>query len=177
MHTVKIGLVKSNPDNPRLIKVPNYNGYYCNEDGQLFSDRSGVMKEIYGSLDKNGYLKITLVNDDGKFIYLRKHRIIIEAFSGASELQVNHKDSNKINNALNNLEYVTGMENQCHRRLNEGYSVGVCWDKKSKKWRAYIQNNKKWEHLGFYTKKEDAKDAYILRLKELKIINRYAEQN
>ena len=73
--------------------------------------------------------------------------------------------------------WITLQENQCHWRLNEGFGVGVCWDKKSRKWRAYLQYNKVWEHLGFYDKKEDAKQAYLNRLNELKIINKYAESN
>jgi hypothetical protein len=56
----------------------------------------------------------------------------------------------------------------------EGRRVGVCFSKKEGKYRSYIQNNKKWEHLGFYDNESAAKAAYIKRLNELKLKNKYA---
>jgi hypothetical protein len=39
---------------------------------------------------------------------------VLEAFCGDSPLETNHKDGNKRNNALDNLEYVTSSENRRH---------------------------------------------------------------
>jgi len=160
-----------------MKNIPGFNLYSCTEDGRIFSSRKGSTKEIIGSPDKDGYLKITLVDNNGKFKYFRKHRLIMLTFSGYSELEVNHKDGNKLNNQISNLEYVSLQENQCHRRLKEGHKVGVCWAKKENKWRAYIQHNKKWEHLGFFINEIDAKKAYITRLNELLITNKYAKNS
>lgn len=38
----------------------------------------------------------------------------MKTFVGNSKLEVNHKDGNKENNNINNLEYVTHSENQFH---------------------------------------------------------------
>jgi hypothetical protein len=161
-----------------MIPVPDYPGYYCNRVGKLFSDKKIGMKtgirEIQGSPDKDGYLKVTLLDVNGKSKYLRKHRIIASVLLGKSLLQVNHINGNKQDNRVENLEYVTIRENQCHRRKMSGNKIGVCWAKKERKWRAYIQHNKKWENLGFYDNENDAKTAYINRLSELKIQNKYA---
>ena len=46
------------------------------------------------------------------------HRLVMEAFVGQSDLQVNHKDFNKINNKLDNLEYTTPKENITHFRTS-----------------------------------------------------------
>lgn len=198
---MKLSEIHINPSNPRIIKderfkklvksisefpkmmdgveyriLKNYDGYLFASDGRIISFKKSV-REIKGSPDKDGYLKITLVDNDGNFRYFRKHRLIAMAFFGENVLQINHKDLDKTNCAVSNIEYTTLQENQCHWRLNEGFNVGVCWDKKSKKWRAYLQHNKTWENLGFYDKKEDAKQAYLNRLNELKIINKYAESN
>lgn len=154
--------------------IKEFDGYSFTYDGRVFSFRKGGRKEIIGSPDKDGYLKITLVDKNKKFKYFRKHRLIAWAWIGYSDKQVNHKDGNKRNNHIDNLEYVTQRENQSHRRLKNGYDVGVCWAKKENKWRAYIQHNKKWEHLGFYNDKKEAKKAYLKRLKELNITNKYA---
>lgn len=155
-------------------EVKEYIGYTFTDCGKVYSYRKGGKKEVKGAKDKDGYLKITLVDGNGKFKYFRKHRLIAWAFLGYSNKQVNHKDGNKTNNALSNLEYVTQRENQSHRRKAKGYDVGVCWAKKEKKWRAYIQVDKKWMHLGFYDEKKDAKNAYLNKLKELEITNKYA---
>jgi hypothetical protein len=154
--------------------IKEYRGYTFTDCGKVYSYRKGGKKEIKGAKDKDGYLKITLIDKNGKSKYFRKHRLIAWAFLGYSEKQVNHKDGNKVNNSLKNLEYVSQRENQSHRRKKAGYDVGVCWAKKENKWRAYIQHDKKWEHLGFYKIKEDAKKAYLNRLKELGIKNKYA---
>lgn len=155
-------------------KIENYSKYTFTDCGKIFALYKKGKKEIVGSKDKNGYLKITLVSDDKKITYYRKHRLIAWAFFGKSDMQVNHIDGNILNNNINNLEYVTGMENQSHRRKKNGYHVGVCWAKKENKWRAYLQHNKKWKHLGFYTEFIDAKNAYLNGLKNIGITNKYA---
>jgi hypothetical protein len=154
--------------------VPNYNGYYCSKDGRIFSLRKSNPKELKGNPDKDGYLSVALQITANKRNYLRVHRIIASTFLGNSDLQVNHINGNKQDNRLENLEYTTQQENQSHRRKMEGHNVGICFAKKERKWRAYIQYNNVWEHLGFYSDKNEAKQAYLNRLNELNLTNKYA---
>lgn len=44
------------------------------------------------------------------------HKLVAEAFLGKRPLgkEINHKDTNKVNNQASNLEYVTHSENQLH---------------------------------------------------------------
>jgi len=49
-----------------------------------------------------------------KFKQFRIHRLIMITYKGKSKLDVNHKDGNKSNNKLENLEYCTRSENQKH---------------------------------------------------------------
>lgn len=155
-------------------QIEGFSKYTFTNCGKVYAISKNTKREVKGAKDKNGYLKITLVSDDKKHFYFRKHRLIAWAFLGKNDLQVNHIDGNILNNSVDNLEYVTGMENQAHRRKKEGYNVGVCWAKKEKKWRAYLQHNKKWFHLGFHLDFEDAKKAYNNKLAELGIVNKYA---
>ena len=161
------------PLNEIYYQVPGFDKYYCTKSGRIYTSQKGRVKEVQGSKDKDGYLKVVLTRENERY-YFRKHRIITLTFLGASELEVNHINGNKQDNRIKNLEYVTNRENQCHRRKKEGYNVGVCFDKKMKKYRAYIQHNKRWMHLGFFPSEEEAKKAYIKKIKDLGIKNRYA---
>lgn len=78
-----------------------------------------VVRHGYGkkaSLDKYGYLQLTLSKlDAGKCF--RVHRLVAEAFIGPSPQDrpcINHKDGNKLNNAVENLEWCSSGENTRH---------------------------------------------------------------
>ena len=122
-------------------QIEGFSKYSFSNCGKVYALYKKGKKEIIGSKDKDGYLKISLVNDFSKCIYYRKHRLIAWAFLGYSNMQVNHKDGNILNNHIDNLEYVTIMENQCHRRKMEGFDIGVCWAKKEKNRLTPLQNS------------------------------------
>jgi len=63
--------------------------------------------------DKDGYL-ICCLTKNSKSKYKKAHRLVLSAFIGDSDLQCNHKDGNKKNNNVDNLEYVTAKENVIH---------------------------------------------------------------
>lgn len=58
------------------------------------------------------YLQVTLYKD-GKRKCRYVHNLVMEAFVGEKKLgyEVNHKDEDKSNNRLENLEYLTAIEN------------------------------------------------------------------
>ena len=57
-----------------------------------------------------GYITVNL-SKNGKSNTKRVHRLVAETFLGESDLQVDHIDGDKLNNRLDNLEYVTPKEN------------------------------------------------------------------
>lgn len=63
-----------------------------------------------------GYLALTLQMPDGNVRSVMAHRVIWEWSHGPipEGLQINHKDLNKQNNRLDNLELVTNLENMKH---------------------------------------------------------------
>lgn len=103
--------------------IPDYEGFYqASSLGRIRSlDRDNVWngKAFYknnGRILKQtghsgGYLKvsITMPGERTKFHYI--HRLVASAFFGKSNLVVNHKDENKHNNKIENLEYMTNVEN------------------------------------------------------------------
>lgn len=63
--------------------------------------------------DKKGYIVYFLMKE-GKQRSFRAHRLVLHAFVGPSDLQVNHKNGNRSDNYIDNLEYCTGSENMTH---------------------------------------------------------------
>ena len=65
--------------------------------------------------DAKHYLQVDLVRN-GEYTRKRVHRVVWEAFNGPIEgrLEINHKDLNRSNNRLDNLEVVTHKQNLQH---------------------------------------------------------------
>lgn len=68
--------------------------------------KGGILKPLK---DRTGYLSVNLYKN-GKIKRCKIHRLVANNF-----LEVNHKDGNKLNNNLSNLEYVTKSRNILHR--------------------------------------------------------------
>ena len=64
-----------------------------------------------------GYLRVKFCKDR-KIKKIRVHRLVAEAFIKKPELEVNHRDGNKKNNKIENLEWVTKKENLQHAWKN-----------------------------------------------------------
>lgn len=63
----------------------------------------------------NGYLKIGITTIEKVIKNYYVHRLVIAAFNGINNDKiVNHKDGNKYNNKIENLEYCTQQENTRH---------------------------------------------------------------
>ena len=89
--------------------IPVDNNYEASNDGQIREVKTG--KKISQWLDKDGYLIATL---SGKLY--RVHRLIALTFiSNPNNLPVvNHKNFDKSDNHVTNLEWVTYSENSKH---------------------------------------------------------------
>jgi len=65
---------------------------------------------------QNGYREVTIYDKDHNRRTKLIHQLVMEAFVGPCPVdrEINHKDGNKRNNNLDNLEYVTASENILH---------------------------------------------------------------
>lgn len=66
----------------------------------------------------HGYLTVGLYSNEGKARKFRIHRLVAEAFipKVLGKKHVNHKDGDKKNNNVNNLEWVDHVENDLHAK-------------------------------------------------------------
>lgn len=86
--------------------------YSVSENGEIRKDTTG---RILSQATQQGYKHVTLIID-GKQKRMRVHRLVAEVFLENIENKpyVNHKDGNRSNNHVNNLEWVTPSENTQH---------------------------------------------------------------
>ena len=89
-------------------------------------NRTGKEKILKPSKDKDGYLHVGLCKN-GKAKFFRVHRLVCSAFLENPENlpQVNHKDENKENNHVDNLEWVSPKENINYGTRNEKMSKPI----------------------------------------------------
>lgn len=96
-------------------EVKDFEKYVIKSDGTLFSSFLG--KDLSNKKSNgNGYL-IAALCKNGKYTNKYIHRLVAEAFipNPENKPQVNHKDGNKSNNCVENLEWVTRYENDIHK--------------------------------------------------------------
>lgn len=95
-----------------IREIKEFNNYYITNSGKVISKRG--MREISSFVDNTGYLQIVLYRD-GKRHYKRIHNLVYTAYvSEQNGLFINHKDGNKLNNHIDNLELATNQENVSH---------------------------------------------------------------
>ena len=113
----------------RVRTIPHLSNY----KGKSKRHIKGRIKKI--SSDKNGYSFVSLYR--GKSKKLRKvHRLVAEAFiENPNNLpQINHKDEQKTNNSVSNLEWCSAKYNNNfgtrNARLSETKKkIGICHNK------------------------------------------------
>lgn len=74
------------------------------------------LKVLKPSFDDHGYLRINIKRVDNTTRYAKLHRLIAETFipNPFKKPYINHKDNNRLNNAVWNLEWCTQKENIYH---------------------------------------------------------------
>ena len=92
--------------------------YAVSNKGHIMNIRSG--KIIKTTVNSSGYESVQL-SEYGKRKRFLIHRLIAFVFILNPELKpyVNHKDGNKLNNTVENLEWCTAKENEKHARLTK----------------------------------------------------------
>lgn len=108
-----------------MIRIHKETGYQISDCGKVLrKDNSGYLK---GKIDRYGYKVYGLSQGEkGKMLHRTAHRLVAETFipNPENKPQVNHKDGNKLNNHISNLEWVTAKENSEHKVLFDMQAKG-----------------------------------------------------
>lgn len=113
-----------------LYDIPDFEGYQATKSGKIWSKKSN--KFLQGGIDEKGYLRYCLQTKEGQKS-VRGHQLIALTFipNPNNYLQVNHKDENKKNNNVDNLEW-------CDNNYNYHYGnhiFNVAESNKKKIWK------------------------------------------
>lgn len=97
-------------DLSNFVSIPEYQDYLISPSGEVYSTKSSRLLSI--STNTSGYKYIT-VRKDNKSKNLLLHRVLAAQFLKLdlfSNLEVDHRDCNKLNNSLDNLQILTKDE-------------------------------------------------------------------
>ena len=100
--------------------------YQINSQGIVINTKN--KNQIFNSrLHSNGYLYLSFYINSGKIINVSQHRLVGKVFfkngeesfkecleNGKKKYQINHRDKNRTNNCIENLEWTTPSENMTH---------------------------------------------------------------
>lgn len=108
-----------------MIDIKGFEGKYAiTEDGKVWNYSTSNFLSLRGSGKrsgkKRGYKTVALWSRDKKYTYFYVHRLVaIHFIPNLKKLKtVNHKDGNKENNTIENLEWCTHKDNVNHAFLN-----------------------------------------------------------
>ena len=92
-------------------------GYTVYEDATILNVFGNPSKPLYD--EKTAYSRVWITGPGGGK-YWKLHRFVWTAFNGEipAEMQVDHIDNNRNNNALSNLQLLTPSENSIKARAN-----------------------------------------------------------
>jgi len=92
--------------------IEDYPNYMVSDKGRVINiNRNKILKQHKTA----GYLRVSLSNK-GKVRHLLVHRLVAMAFLGTPPdgYEVNHKDRDKLNNSVDNLEWCSRGRNMEH---------------------------------------------------------------
>jgi hypothetical protein len=106
------------------MKETKYPGYFVNEMGEVFSNKQGSLKKLKPVYNKScgGYYYVK-ISQNSKAVSKSVHRLVAETYipNVDNKETVNHKNLNKLDNRVENLEWSTRKEQMQHLIDNQKF--------------------------------------------------------
>lgn len=114
--------------------LPNFSKYEINENGIVRNIKTGNNLKVRlckGERNPKGYYVFDMYNDNSKKKSLKRSRLLAFAFipNPTNLPEVDHIDENTHNDSLNNLQWISRVDN--HLKSVEACSNGNYWDKET----------------------------------------------
>jgi len=157
-------------------EVPKYPNYLVSNYGNVFSIHSKKkLKQML--IKKSGYLVVNIYKDKRQESFL-VHQLVAITFLQHKRCKqhrvVDHKDGNKQNNKLDNLQIISQRENSVKDKLKPNSGVtGVYWSTQNKKWQVRPRVCGKKVLIGYFDCKEQAGNVYKDFSKYMENVNIY----
>lgn len=102
-------------------RIPGFEGYYASNTGEIYGKKS---KKILNPRKRVGYLYCDITNTDGIRKSKSVHNLVASAWIPRQQNKkyVNHKNLNKSDNRVDNLEWCTQQEN-CQHSMQNGNDI------------------------------------------------------
>lgn len=114
---------------------------------------------VAGIKDERGYVKIYMLRKQ-----YRAHRVAWLLHYGEwPSVSIDHIDTDKSNNAMDNLRLATQMQNSCNKNVqanNTSGFKGVYFNARDGRYQARIRHDGKTYSLGYFKDAESAGNAY-----------------
>lgn len=163
------------------VNVPHLKGYVIKKDGTLACVKPRNKnacppkdpRVLKTRLNHFGY-EVVSIRESGKNKTHFIHVLVARTFIGKKpyKYEVNHIDGDKLNNHIDNLEYVTRRENSTHSKKNKSGYTGVYFIRN--RYQAQIRHKGKLKVLGYFLCPKKAHDAYLKAVSDLGEENKYA---
>jgi hypothetical protein len=153
--------------------IPNYEGLYqvsnlgrvkslsreINQGFRVLISKERILKH---GINSDGYCSVVLYSNS-KSKSFKIHKLVAQSYLECNndKLVVDHINNDKLDNRVENLQYITQRLNSSKDKQNTSSKyTGVSWNKEKKKWKSCIRINGKIKHLGYFTDELEASKSY-----------------
>jgi hypothetical protein len=114
-------------EDAEYVSIPLCKKYSINRLGEIIHIyKNGKKRVMKPYLEKHGYLRHTLTDNNGKNRKFYLHRLLALTFlqNPNNWPCIDHKDHNRQNNSLSNLKFATYLQNARNRKVNKNNNTG-----------------------------------------------------